>query len=183
MPQWMPFGAETLVIPFGGKLGGDEPRHSGGMSRLRRAGELYRHGVAPSPDAGDGPERSYAPVPRRRDRGFSAVSDRHREQPSEKGEAEEELREATEAPGLIPHRHPDGSELLAIPAPIGGPGGVAGARAGGAAAPLLPGAASDTGDPATESQRSNLRRSIMQTGMLAPDDPRQAHHIVPGAGR
>jgi hypothetical protein len=75
MPQWMPFGAETLVIPFSGKLGGDEPRHSGGMSRLRPAGELYRHGVAPSPDAGDGAERSHAPVPRRRSGGVVAVSE------------------------------------------------------------------------------------------------------------
>ncbi len=44
MPQWMPFGNDTLVIPF--TWAGRAPRRRGsGMSRLRPAGKLYRYGV------------------------------------------------------------------------------------------------------------------------------------------
>lgn len=63
MSQWMPFGADTLVIPFEIVGRKQKQRPSGGMSRMHAAGELYRYGVAPTEDFG--PNRSYAPVPRR----------------------------------------------------------------------------------------------------------------------
>jgi hypothetical protein len=67
--------------------------------------------------------------------------------------------------------------------PLGTAGGGGQRAGGGARSPLLPGGGSVTDDdPATEAQRSNLRRSMMQAGMLAPNDPKQAHHIVPGGG-
>ena len=44
MSQHLPFGANTLVIPF--TRASDAPsKWRGGMSRMRPAGELFRNGV------------------------------------------------------------------------------------------------------------------------------------------
>ncbi len=58
MSDELPFGADTLVIPFT-RTGGTAPRPESGMSRMRPSGELSRRGVvatAPRPDETAGPD-------------------------------------------------------------------------------------------------------------------------------
>ena len=73
MSEKMPFGANTLVIPFTGAPRRPAPRSRTGMSRMRPAGELFRHGVvqtdrhsqANAPEQGTPAEGGPAKPPRR----------------------------------------------------------------------------------------------------------------------
>ncbi len=61
MSRDLPFGADTLVIPFT-RTGSASPRpRASGMSRMRRAGELFRHGVMNSPGSAAGDDQRSSP--------------------------------------------------------------------------------------------------------------------------
>ncbi len=172
MSQRLPFGNDTLVIPF---TFVPQPgrRRSYGMSRMRPAAELFRYGVRrPDDDAG-----WTDPAPR-----LVPVSDEipdAQKPPSERIEDDARRQLENSERGLTGRTAhlPDGDEVFR-PIPTPGPSGRSGSAgpSGGAGIPL--GAGGNADDPATETQRRDLRRNLG----LAPNDPRQAHHIVPGGG-
>ena len=47
MPHHLPFGVDTLVVPFTWKARATRQRYAG-MGRIRSAGELFRYGVVNS---------------------------------------------------------------------------------------------------------------------------------------
>lgn len=196
MSHDLPFGADTLVIPF--TFVRPAAPCVTGMSRMRPR-STYR--LVP-PD-GTVPGGSIAPirVPRspwdppasyaRHSEADTAaalrlVSDGQHENPAER----EERELLQDMPELVPHAVPPPEPHAgftepppAIQIPILGGGSRTSGRAAPPARAVTPAPAPVGGeDKAARQSRTTLRRAMEREGLLEPADARQSHHLVPQGG-
>ena len=191
MTDRLPFGADTLVIPF--TWHAPPPRPHYGMSRNRPLPpDLQRQAIATA-NAIYAAER-LQPEP------LAATEAMALTRPPlivDKGGVGEWLLLAAAKkkndgkdnpqplpPGVVQRRDDLAPLQPFIIGPSGSSGGGALGRGGPAARGSMtrPPVGAGADDPATERQRQTLRLNMESAGLLTPGDGRHAHHIVPGGG-